>query len=132
MKHGTELYTEAEKKLLTVRPGITDMASIVFADEGHILKDSQNPDLDYNRIIRPWKSRLALLYIDKMSVLLDIKIIWLTVLTIVNREEALVGIHQLAKKLGADDKTTQVTLRKIKLEPYPPPGSDQVVNALLS
>ena len=36
------LYTEAEKRMLTVRPGITDPASIVFSDEGDILQGSQN------------------------------------------------------------------------------------------
>jgi lipopolysaccharide/colanic/teichoic acid biosynthesis glycosyltransferase len=47
------LYTQAEKRMLTVRPGITDPASIVFSDEGDILKDSADPDLLYNQIIRP-------------------------------------------------------------------------------
>ncbi|MEO8577078.1 MAG: sugar transferase, partial [Gemmatimonadales bacterium] len=59
----TVLYTPDEKRLLSVRPGITDLASIVFADEGEILQGSDDPDLKYNQVIRPWKSRLGLLYI---------------------------------------------------------------------
>ena len=56
----TRLYTAEERRLLTVRPGITDYASIVFSDEGAILKDEPDPDLSYNQLIRPWKSRLSL------------------------------------------------------------------------
>ena len=71
----TELYTYLEKKLLSVRPGITDLSSIVFSDEGEILKDKKNPDLSYNQLIRPWKSRLGLIYIENQSLFLDLKII---------------------------------------------------------
>ena len=63
VKTETDLYTDVEKKLLLVRPGITDFSSIVFSDEGEILEGRDNPDLAYNQLIRPWKSRLGLLYI---------------------------------------------------------------------
>ena len=59
------LYTAEERRMLEVRPGITDLASIVFADEGEILAGAADPDLLYNQIIRPWKSRLALLYLER-------------------------------------------------------------------
>ena len=62
-----EYYSESERRLLSARPGITDFASIVFSDEGAILADSENADLDYSRLIRPWKLRLALLYVDRAS-----------------------------------------------------------------
>ena len=48
VKRETDIYTD-EEKLLSVKPGITDFASIVFSDEGEILKDSKDPDLDYNQ-----------------------------------------------------------------------------------
>src|SRR3979409_1917469 len=57
------LYTAVERHLLDAPPGITDFASIVFADEGAVLEGSSDPDLLYNQIIRPWKSRLGLHYI---------------------------------------------------------------------
>ena len=85
VKRETDLYTPVEKRLLTVRPGITDLASIVFADEGDILKDSKDPDLDYNQLIRPWKSRLALVTVDKSSFITDIKIILFAVMAILSR-----------------------------------------------
>ena len=45
VKRDTDLYTSTEKRLLTVKPGITDFASIVFADEADILKDYPDPTL---------------------------------------------------------------------------------------
>ena len=66
------IYTDKEKKLLDIRPGITDFSSIVFSDEGDILQDASDPDLRYNQIIRPWKSRLGILYIEKNSFFLDV------------------------------------------------------------
>ena len=43
VKADADLYTYEERRLLTVRPGVTDLASIVFADEGRILGNSANP-----------------------------------------------------------------------------------------
>ena len=128
VENETKSYTNEEKILLTVRPGITDFSSIVFSDEGDILEGSKNPDLLYNQIIRPWKSRLGLLYIEKSNTFLDIKIIILTVIAILNKEKALKSINDILTKLGASEKIKQVSLRKDKLVPYPPPGSEKVVN----
>jgi len=63
VKRETDLYTKVEKKLLSVRPGITDVSSIVFSDEGDILANSKDPDIDYNQLIRPGKGYLGLFYI---------------------------------------------------------------------
>src|SRR5205085_5451329 len=60
VKRETDLYTREEKRLLTVRPGITDFASIVFSDEGEILAGQPDPDIAYNQLIRPGKSRLGI------------------------------------------------------------------------
>ena len=46
VKRETDLYTIEEKKLLNIKPGITDFSSIVFSDEGEILKDFDDPDLN--------------------------------------------------------------------------------------
>ena len=121
------LYTDLEKKMLTVRPGITDLASIVFSDEGDVLAGSDNPDLKYNQIIRPWKSRLALLYIDHQSFLLDVRIIVLTVLAIVSREYALEKVVEILKNWDADELVIRMARRQEPLRPYPPPGADSVV-----
>ena len=51
-----------------------------------------DPDIAYNQLIRPWKSRLGLFYIDHSGIGLDIRLIWLTALAIVSRARALEGV----------------------------------------
>jgi len=123
----TDLYTAAERHLLDVRPGITDIASIVFADEGDILKDQPDPDLAYNQLIRPWKSRLGLLYVERRSLRLNAELIVLTVIGIVSRRRALAGVARLLRRLGAPDDLCRVALRVDPLRPSPPPGADSIV-----
>ncbi len=69
------LYTEEEKRLLEVRPGITDWASIRFRNEGEILRGSADPHAVYREKIRPEKIRLGLEYVERRSFLTDCKII---------------------------------------------------------
>ena len=76
------LYTEQEKALLSVRPGITDYASIRFHNEGEILKDSPDPNKAYVEKIRPEKINLGLQYVQTHSLWVDIKIIFLTFKTL--------------------------------------------------
>ena len=125
-------YTEPEKKLLSVKPGITDISSIVFSDEGEILKDSKDPDLDYERLIRPWKSRLGILYIEHQSLLLDLKLILLTAVAIVSKANALKGINKILIGLNADPQLIEVCLRRKALFPFPPPGAAAPVETRLS
>ncbi len=73
-----ELYTEEEKALLSVRPGITDYASIRFSKEADILRGSGDPDREYLEKIAPEKIRLGLEYVRNRSLLVDIKIILAT------------------------------------------------------
>ncbi len=123
------LYTKEEKRLLDVRPGITDFSSIVFSDEGDILTGADDPDLLYNQIIRPWKSRLGIFYVENSSVLLDIKLILLTVLAIFSRRKALYGVTSLLRKLAADELLIQIAAREQTLIPYPPPGAESIVTS---
>ncbi len=127
VKADADLYTGEERRLLTVRPGVTDLASIVFADEGEILGNSANPDLLYNQIIRPWKSRLALLGIDRQSFWLDIRLIGLTTLAILSRSAALQRVERLVAELQADPMVLRMAARREQLLPYPPPGALEVV-----
>ena len=123
------LYTDKEKNLLTVRPGITDFSSIVFADEGDILAGAEDPDLRYNQLIRPWKSRFGLLYVKNKSLSLDIWLIVLTVIGILSRQRALDGVTNILKTLGAESQLIEVASRKIPLPPFPPPGADSIVTS---
>jgi lipopolysaccharide/colanic/teichoic acid biosynthesis glycosyltransferase len=129
VERDVRLYTEEEKHLLDVRPGITDLSSIVFSDEGDILAGSDDPDLRYNQVIRPWKSRLGLLYIENQSFILDIKIIILTAFAIISKPVALRGINKILKRIDADPELIKVALRQEELYPFPPPGSTEIVQS---
>ena len=125
----TNLYSKVENKILTVRPGITDFSSIVFSDEGDILKGSKNPDLRYNQIIRPWKSRLAIIYIENQSLLIDIKLIIWTVLGIINKRLVLKNITNFLINIDCDQKLINACKRDKELEPFPPPGFNNIINS---
>jgi lipopolysaccharide/colanic/teichoic acid biosynthesis glycosyltransferase len=127
VERDTRLYTEQEKKLLTVRPGITDYSSIVFSDEGDILKGKPDPDLAYNQIIRPYKSRLGIFYVENRTLMLDIKLIYLTAVAIASKPAALRGVVDDLRKRGAPEDLVSVAMRNAPLEPAPPPGATHIV-----
>ena len=122
-----DLYTAEETKLLSVRPGITDISSIVFSDEGDILSGSEDPDLKYNQVIRPWKSRLGLLYIENNGLIQDILLIIITILSIFNKSFALKLINKFLLFLNAEEALVEVCKRESVLIPHPPPGSEEIV-----
>lgn len=129
VKADADLYTEEEKKLLSLRPGITDPASIVFADEGEILAGSLDPNLRYNQIIRPWKSRLSLLYVEHGTFSVDIQLILLTILNVASRNKALKGVQGILDKWGADELLLRMARRDEPLLEYPPPGAAKIALA---
>ena len=81
-----DLYTDEEKQILAVRPGITDWSSIKFHNEGEIIETSGIMDADeaYVKLIRPEKLRLQLKYVRERNLWIDIKIIISTVLTLLS------------------------------------------------
>ena len=127
VKRETDIYTSAEKNLLTVRPGITDFASIVFSDEGEILSDKTDPDIAYNQLIRPGKNELGLFYISNQGLIIDMKIVFTTLISIVSREKALKLIVNYLTKLHASPDLIRLASRKYNLAPKPPPGSAKIV-----
>ncbi len=129
VKRETDLYTPAERKLLDVKPGVTDFASIVFSDEGDILKEQLDPDIAYNQLIRPGKSMLGIFYIENRSLLIDIKLCFLTVVAILSRDRALAGAQNILKALGAKQELLQIASRSWPLIPMPPPGGAKVVTS---
>jgi len=129
VKRETDLYTMEEKHLLTVRPGITDLASIVFSDEGEILEGSINPDLDYNQLIRPWKSRLGIFYVNNKSIWIDIQLMLLTAVAIISKSKSIKSINKILSKKLANEELIRVSLRVDPLIPSPPPGSDRIVTS---
>ena len=81
----TDLFNEEEKTILSVKPGITDWASVCNRDEGKILEGAEDPDKAYMEMIWPEKKRLQLKYVRERSFFTDIKIIWLTLVAIFKR-----------------------------------------------
>lgn len=78
-----ERYTEEEKKVvLSVRPGMTDYGSLRFHDEDKLLTGAEDPEKIYFQTIKEEKVRLQLKYIKEQSLWVDIKIIALTLMTI--------------------------------------------------
>ena len=79
-----EKYTQEERFLLSVRPGITDWASVRFNDEGEVLKGATDPHQAYLEKIRPEKVRLGLEYVRKRSFIVDLQILVRTVATLLD------------------------------------------------
>ncbi len=80
-----DMYTEDEKAILTVRPGITDWASLANSDEGSVLSKYDDPDKAYEEIIRPEKLRLQLKYVRERTFFKDLFIIWRTFVAVASK-----------------------------------------------
>ena len=74
-----KLYSEEQKKVLNVRPGITDMASLRYKDENEILGKVDNPEEYYINVIMKDKLKLNLEYIEKSNIFFDLYLIIKTV-----------------------------------------------------
>ena len=78
-----DLYTEEQRKVLSVRPGITDYASIEYIDENRLLAASKDPDKTYKTEIMPAKIALNMKWIDHQTIGEYFKIIFLTLTKII-------------------------------------------------
>ena len=77
-----ETYSEEEKRILTVSPGITDYASLTYHNEGEILMGEKDPHEAYRRLIKPGKLKLALKYVDESGLRVDLKILYMTAMAL--------------------------------------------------
>jgi len=73
-----EIYSPKQRRVLSVKPGITDKASIMYFNENELLAAAYEPEQFYIKEIIPSKIQYNLEYIDKHNLWLDIKIIWQT------------------------------------------------------
>ena len=122
-------YSKEERKLLSIKPGITDYSSIVFSDESDILRGAADPDISYNQLIRPGKSRLGIFYVENRTFLVDLAIILTTALSVFNRKLALRCVSKILFLSGAPESLIQLSLRELPLKPSPPPGYDEIVQS---
>ena len=74
-----EMYNEEQKRVLSVKPGITDFASIEYSNENELLGKSNDPESTYLKEIMPAKLALNLKYIREQSFGTDLKIIFRTI-----------------------------------------------------
>ncbi len=73
-----KFYKKSYENILNVRPGITDISSIIFRDEESVLKDKDDPEKFYIETLLPQKIKLAQEYIKKASFLYDLKLVFKT------------------------------------------------------
>lgn len=73
-----ELYTDEQKKILDVKPGITDYASLEYFDESRLLGEAADPKATYINEIMPAKLALNEKYLADPTVFHDLKIMWKT------------------------------------------------------
>jgi len=78
----TKIYPEKWREVLTVRPGITDFASVEFRDEESLLAKSNDPDMTYRNVILPRKLEYYAAYVRNVRLLTDIRILKRTVMTL--------------------------------------------------
>ncbi len=82
VKEFVDLYTDEQREILRVKPGITDEASLAYFDENNMLSDSSNPKLTYIQEIMPRKIEINLKYISEKSWYSDAVVILKTMLRI--------------------------------------------------
>jgi lipopolysaccharide/colanic/teichoic acid biosynthesis glycosyltransferase len=87
VKKYTDLYTADQKKVLEVRPGITDYASLAYFEESELLARSTHPESTYINQIMPAKLELNKKYLQKQGLATDISIIFQTIARIFRRSK---------------------------------------------
>ncbi len=88
VRRDVDRYTSEERRLLLVKPGVTDWASLKFRNEGLILAGQPNADEAYDELIRPEKMRLALLYVERAGIITDVWILARTLAALCGRGAA--------------------------------------------
>ena len=84
VRHYVDMYTEEQLKVLSVRPGLTDFASLVYIDENKLLENQEDPEEFYIKEMMPRKLELNLKYIEQQSVKTDAILIFKTLKAIVS------------------------------------------------
>ena len=83
VKEYTDLYTIEQRKILSVKPGITDYASLEYFKENEILGTSDDPEKTYIEQVMPAKIALNLKYIHNPGIVQDLTIMWRTFLKLI-------------------------------------------------
>lgn len=89
LQYYVDMYTDREKPILTLRPGITDYASITNFDQFVVFTSADDPDEAYLKYIRPLKLSLQLYYLENHSFWGDVRIILWTIYKVIARNDKL-------------------------------------------
>lgn len=79
------LYTPDQRRVLTLRPGITSMASMAYIDENVLLARSTDPERSYREEVLPAKLAMELRYLEERSLRLDLRIVMATLARVLRR-----------------------------------------------
>lgn len=85
VKEYVDEYTSKQRDVLSVKPGITDYASIAYFDENKLLGESENPRETYIKEIMPAKIDLNRKYFENPTLSKDVRIIWMTIMKVLGR-----------------------------------------------
>lgn len=78
VKEFVDLYSEDQRQILNVKPGITDYASVEYFNENELLGKSEDPHKTYIDVIMPTKIELNKKYLERPTIGTDLKIMWAT------------------------------------------------------
>lgn len=78
-----EMYSEEQKNVLLIRPGITDEASILYRNENDVLEKSDDPEKTYIEEVMPDKLRINLEYLTKIGLFYNVKLIFKTIFAVI-------------------------------------------------
>lgn len=83
VRHYVDYWTPEQMRVLDVRPGITDPASIKFRNENELMAQACDPEQYYINVIMQEKLRLYLEYVDNQSFLYDLRLIFATLRVVI-------------------------------------------------
>jgi lipopolysaccharide/colanic/teichoic acid biosynthesis glycosyltransferase len=114
-------YTTHERALLSVRPGLTDYASIHFSNEGELLRGAVDADTLYLELIAPTKIRLGLEYVQRLSWFEDLRILLATVVVALGRRPPaiLVDVDRLLAGHTAAGSASETPRMESRFTPRP-------------
>jgi len=102
LKFFTDLYNKKQKDIFLIRPGITDISSLIFRNESNFLKEETNPEFFYSNYILPLKLQLGLIYKKNSNIITDLNIIFITILFIFINKNLFISDFLIKKNFRKD------------------------------
>jgi len=110
-----EMFRTQFSRILKIRPGLTDLASLKYVDEAAVLARSSNPEEQYKSTILPEKIRLAELYLRQASFFFDLAIVVQTVLCLLRVPVVVCDIPELRAIQSKDRDISKTAVKRLIL-----------------